>query len=209
MIKINLLAIRIPKEHIIVNKQVFSITALVIVALLAGMFGRNWVAEQKASVEKRLTVAKSELSSLEKVAKRMKALEKKKERRVQILEAIKTLQEKKIGPTPFLDSINVMLPPDIWLTSISESGGVVSISGLSFSNPGVAELMRSLDSSEHFTETELSEIQKTTVQKEVVKRFTMTTNWTLGIEKEKEEQAIEKAKKEAREKAEKKAKNKK
>ncbi len=206
MIKINLLAIRIPKEHIVVNKQIFSIVALLIVALLAGMFGRNWAADQKAGVEKRLTVAKSELANLEKVAKRMKALEKKKERREHILEAIKKLQEKKIGPTPFLDSINVMLPADIWLTSIKENGGVVSISGYSFSNPGVAELMRSLDSSEHFTNTELSEIQKTTVQKEIVKRFTMTTNWTLGIEKEEEEKAKEKAKQEAEEKKKKKAK---
>lgn len=177
MIKINLIALRVPKEHRIIQKQVLSLIAGGIGAVLVALWGVTHASAAKSDMEAQLETEKGKLARLESVAKRIEDFEKKRQRREQILETIKKLEAKKIGPRPFLDDLNMLLPADIWLTEVSELNLRITISGYSFSNPAIADLMRSMESSLQFADVELAGITNEVLKGENVKRFTISCNW--------------------------------
>ncbi len=179
MIKINLIAIRFPREHLLIQKQISIVAGLFAVAVVIGLGGTLHASAKKSGVEKRLAIERTELKRLAVVQRKIEEFEKKKQRREQILETIKKLQALRVGPYPFLDSINVILPRDIWLFHVSEQGLKITVNGYTFSSPAVANFMRAMEASEHFSGVELTEIQKITLQKEEVKKFTITSNWDI------------------------------
>ncbi len=177
MIHINLLALRVPKDRLLIQKQVLSLFVLLLLSVVAVVWGIGKASSMKSDLENTLGEEKSKLASLESVTKDIENFEKKKLRREQILETIKKLEARKIGPRPFLDDLNMVLPPDIWITEVSESNLRITVSGYSFSNPAIADLMRKMDESPQFADVELAGIQNEVVQKENVKRFTLISNW--------------------------------
>lgn len=180
MIKVNLIAIRFPREHLLIQKQVSMMVGLFAVALIVGFGGTLHASARRSGVEKRLAIEQTELKRLALVQKKIEEFERKKKRREQILETIKKLQARRVGPYPFLDSINVILPRDIWLSHISEQDLKITVNGYTFSSPAVANFMRAMEASEHFSGVELTEIQKVTLGKEdEVKKFTITSSWNI------------------------------
>jgi Tfp pilus assembly protein PilN len=195
MIKINLVAVYIPKDRLLIEKQLSVLTGLFIAAIVASLGFYLSVSAERKNLDRQLVVEKTEIKRLAAVQKRIDEFEKKKKRREEILEAIKKLQARRVGPYPFLDDLNVKLPPDIWLTSISERDLNITVSGYTFSSPAVADMMRSMEASEHFSKVELTEIQQVVVQKEEVKKFTVTAHWDIEKEEEKKEEEKAKGKK--------------
>jgi len=197
MIKINLIAIRFPMEHLLIQKQISIMAILFAISLIVGIGGTLHASAKKSGVEKRLAIERTELKRLAVVQKKIEEFEKKKQRREQILETIKKLQALRVGPYPFLDSINVILPRDIWLFHVSEQGLKITVNGYTFSSPAVANFMRSMEASEHFSGVELTEIQKITLRKEEVKKFTITSSWNIDkVDEDAEEKSGEKEDKE-------------
>lgn len=194
MIKINLVSVYVPKDRLLVEKQVASLAGLFVVAIVISLLWSLSVSAQKAEVGQLLAVEKTELKRLVLVQMRIDDFQKKKKRREEILEAIKKLQSRRVGPYPFLDDLNMMLPRDIWLTRITESSLAIGVSGYTFSNTAVADLMRSMEASEHFTNVELTEIQQSKIKTETVKRFTITSTWNIERKTEEEKKAMEKGK---------------
>ncbi len=184
MIKINLVSVYIPRERLLVEKQIMTTVGLFIGAVVLGLLFYFSVSGQRGELKRQLVVEKTEIKRLAAVQKRISEFEKKKKRRQEILDTIKKLQARRIGPYPFLDDLNVMLPPDIWLTKITESNLTVTVSGYTFSAPAVADMMRSMEASEHFSNVALTEIQQQVVQKETVKKFTVTAKWDIDLEEE-------------------------
>jgi Tfp pilus assembly protein PilN len=186
MIKINLVAVYIPKDRLLVDKQLTSLVGLVIGAIVVSILLYFSVVGQRGELNRQLVVEQTEIKRLAVVQTRIEDFEKKKKRRQEILDTIKKLQARRIGPYPFLDALNVMLPPDIWLTKITETKLTVTVSGFTFSSPAVADLMRSMEASEHFSNIALTEIQQQKVQNETLKKFTVTGKW--DVEKDVEDE---------------------
>ena len=185
MIKINLVAVYIPKDRLLVDKQLTSLVGLIIGAIVVSLLYYFSVVGQQEELARKLVVEQTEIKRLAVVQTRIEDFEKKKKRRQEILDTIKKLQARRIGPYPFLDALNVMLPPDIWLTNITETNLTITVSGFTFSSPAVADLMRSMEASEHFSNIALTEIQQQKVQNETLKKFTVTAKW--DVEKEDED----------------------
>lgn len=177
MIRINLIKVRTPRDRIVVQQQVLAIVGATVGALIfIGWWATNASAvldETKAMLENE----KAKLVRLEAVAKRIEEFEKKKQRREQILEAIKKLEAKKVGPRPFLDDLNVILPPDIWLDDMSQTGIAIKMTGYSFSNGAIAELMRLMEKSPNFSDIEVGEITNVQIKGEDVKKFSLNCKW--------------------------------
>ncbi|MFQ5431893.1 MAG: PilN domain-containing protein [Nitrospinota bacterium] len=186
MIKINLVSVYIPKERLLVEKQFITLVGLLIGAIVLGLLFYISVSGQRGELKRKLVVEKTEIKRLAAVQNRINEFEKKKKRRQEILDTIKKLQARRIGPYPFLDDLNIMLPPDIWLTNITESNLTITVSGYTFSSPAVADMMRSMEASEHFSNVALTEIQQKVVQKETVKKFTVTAKWDIQKDEEKQ-----------------------
>ena len=192
MIKINLVSVYVPKDRLLVDKQLTTLVGLLIGSIIISLLFYFSVVGQREELTRLLVVEKTEIKRLAVVQIRIEDFEKKKKRRQEILDTIKKLQARRIGPFPFLDDLNVMLPQDIWLTSITETNLTVTVSGFTFSSPAVADLMRSMEASEHFSNIALTEIQQEVVQGETLKKFTVTGKW--DIEKEEDKDKDDKAK---------------
>jgi len=179
MIKINLVAKRTPKDKLLVQKQALYTVGLLVMALSIGLFMGYVASSKKEGYQEDLAFEKSEQSKLLAVKKKNAEFNTKKKRREEILQVIDILQERKKGPRPFLDYLNVILPADIWLTMISENDLNITVTGYTFSPQAVAELMRSMEISDIFSAVELFEIQKKTLNGEEVKSFTINAHWDL------------------------------
>ncbi len=177
MIKINLITVRIPKDHLVVQRQVMALVGAVILSFVIAGWWASHAGATRDELQGQLDSEKAKLQRLEQVAKKIEEFEKKKVRREAILETIKKLEAQKVGPRLFLDDLNVMLPADVWLTKINEVGAEITVAGYSFSNSAIADLMRSMETSPNFENVELTQITNEVMKGEDVKNFTVTCTW--------------------------------
>lgn len=190
MIKINLIFDRKAIERGRVKQQLSLALALMIVTVgLSGylLYSQN---NKIKSVNNNINNSKTKLASLNTVINKINDKEKKKKRLEDIIKAIGELKKMQAGPARIFDEINFLIPSDIWLTSVVESGGNIKIDGYSFSDPGIANFMKSLDTSKYFSTVELLEIQQIAIEGEKVKKFTLNT----AIESSQTKKAEEKPK---------------
>ncbi|MEW6668229.1 MAG: PilN domain-containing protein [Thermodesulfobacteriota bacterium] len=162
MIKINLLPFRAAKKRENVKRQV-TIYGLVVVLLLAGMaymfFQLNSQLAELQDQHKRLS---QELAGYEKTLARIAELEKKSKEIKTKLDVIKDLENKKTGPIRLLDEIAMAVPKEkLWLTSLSETAGVLKLTGTAMDNETVALFMTNLEKSPHITSVELQSTRLT------------------------------------------------
>lgn len=186
MIRINLVAKKVIKEHILIQKQTLTLIGAFILAVIISLVWVKSAFANRTRVRVELEIEKTELQRLESVKKKSEEFNKKKTRREEIMQTIQNLQNRRVGPRPFMDYLNVVLPADIWFTRLSEKDLSITISGYTFSSQAVAGLMRSMENSEFFTNVELSEIQRQKVQNEEVKSFTITAKWVIEKLEEKD-----------------------
>ncbi|MBI4378858.1 MAG: PilN domain-containing protein [Nitrospinae bacterium] len=182
MIKINLIFDRKAIERGRVKQEL--ILGLILVFVTVGVSGFLWYYQETLidDVNKNIDDSKTKLNSLKAVINKINDREKKKKRLEEIIKAIGELKRVQRGPARVFDEINMILPPEIWLTSLSESGGQIRLDGYSFSNPGIATFMENIKSSRYFFDVELLEIQQTTLEGEKVKKFVLNSTLNLSPE---------------------------
>jgi type IV pilus assembly protein PilN len=156
MIRINLLPFRAAKKRENIKRQI-TVYALTVVLLLAGVaytfLNLNSQLSQLQNEQQKL---QQELATHEKTLQRIAALEKKIKEVKTKLAVIKDLEKRKTGPVRLLDEIATAVPKDkLWLTSLSETGGILKLTGRAMDNETVALFMTNLEKSEHITSVEL------------------------------------------------------
>lgn len=181
MMRINLLRVRVPKAVRLVQNQFLVFLAAFLAVAVAAVWWTVAVYAAKSSAEDALAAEKAKLARLESVTKKVGEIEAKKKRREEILDAIRRLEERKQGPRPYLDRLNALLPPDLWLTDVSSSGSGIIVGGYSFSNNAIADLMRGMEASDQFQDIELGIIQNEVLQKENVKHFALNARLKLLV----------------------------
>ncbi|MDH5543858.1 MAG: PilN domain-containing protein [Nitrospinota bacterium] len=181
MIRINLVARHIPKVNKLIQRQAVYLITLVAIAIFVSMFWMVSAFANKSNLQSKLDVLKLEQTRLIEVKKKNAEFILKKERREGILKTIKILESRRVGPGNFLDYLNIILPIDVWLTKVTETNTNISIIGYTFSPQAVAELMRSMENSEHFSNVELTSIEKQNLNEQELKSFTITCNWDVEI----------------------------
>lgn len=200
MIRINLLADRHAKEKLIIQQQIFM--GIGIIALSFVLCGAWWFmkASEIDDTNLQITNAKKELETLKRTREEVKKMEERERQVASILTAIDMLKKAKRGPTIYFDTLNVILPTEIWLTSLTETRGAMTIGGYSFSNNAIAKLMKSMEESRQFSSVELREITQAKVGGETIKKFNLQALTAIGKqlaeEEKKKKEEIEKAKSE-------------
>lgn len=203
MIRINLLADRHAKDRLIIQQQLVLASIIILATVVLCGFWWNWKRGNIATMNEKIESANKELNKQKDIREKVKEMEARERRAKEVLEAIDYLKLEKRGPVPYFDNLNILLPPEIWLTRLSDNNGSMQIKGYSFSNTAVAKLMKSMEESEHFVNIELKEITKAKLGKESLNMFTVSAMTTLG-QKIAERKAKEEAKKAAKKKKKKK-----
>ena len=177
MIKINLFPYRAARIKENIRRQV-SIYGLSILFLLLAMgyyylnFNReiNILKQEKTAKQKELDSFKDITAKIKTIQKTIAEIEPK-------LKTIKELEKLKTGPVRLLDEIAMSAPKDkLWLTSLKESKGSLSLEGTAMDNETVADFMSSLQSKESIQSVELVRTKQKKIEKLnlSLKDFTLT-----------------------------------
>ncbi len=156
MIRINLLPFRAARKKENIRRQLM-IYALSVVLLFSVMgytlFSLTSTLNGLKEDEKRI---QDELKSHEQTIKKIAELDKKiKEIRAK-LEVIQRLEKGKTGPVHLLDEIAMAVPKEkLWLSSLKESKGNLTLTGTAMDNETVALFMTNLEKSDYITGVDL------------------------------------------------------
>jgi type IV pilus assembly protein PilN len=156
MIRINLLPFRAArkKENIRRQLMVYGLSVVLLFSIMGyTLFHLTSTLSGLKEEEKRI---QDELKSYEQTIKRIAELEKKiKEIRAK-LAVIKELEKNKTGPVHLLDELAMAVPKEkLWLSSMKESRGTLTLTGTAMDNETVALFMTNLEKSEYISGVEL------------------------------------------------------
>lgn len=178
MILINLLPVRRLKKRAKTRTEVFVVSAAFVV-LCTVLFGATLLmsmnVKQTISEVARLEAKKKSYDS---TLNEIKRLEKQKEQLFVKIEAIKKLKSQSQVSVRLLDEIAKVTPPNsLWLTSLKQTGGSISLVGVALDNTTIAEYMKSIDASPFLTAPVLA----SSAQKKVASRNLQAFTMTMGV----------------------------
>lgn len=175
MIRINLLPVKqlqaevTRRREIIVGSVVFGCALL----LLLGTY--LYQSYQLTQTENELASLRTELKALNAKVKEVADLQIKIKDLRGKQKIIEDLNHKKSGPVLVMASLSLATPASLWLTDLSESGGSVTMNGLAADNETVANFMKALEASKHFTGIELIETTRGSGPTANLKKFAIKT----------------------------------
>lgn len=174
MIKINLLPLRAAKKKETAIQQfamagvVVVLIALIVTSLYAVKYVQvNVAKDDLTSANNKINELKTKIGKLEKL-KTLKDQVKKK------LDVLSQLRKNKTGPAQRLATLSNLAPDQLWLTSYSESGQDIKVSGIAFTEELIAQFMKALEASKDFMTVELVVSEQTEVAGTKLKKFDIT-----------------------------------
>lgn len=152
MIRINLLPFRAARKRENVKRHITVYIATVCVALAAMVISFIWLSSTLSGLKDDEGRLNNELASYQKELQEIKDLEGKISQVNSKLSIIKELEKGKTGPVLLLSDIANAVPKDkLWLTSLKESKGNLSLSGTAMDNETVSLFMKNLKNTEQVT----------------------------------------------------------
>lgn len=149
MIRINLLPFRAARKKENIRKQLSIYAGCVVIAILFLAWNTmrlNSTLSDKKEEEQKI---RADLASYKRTIERINALEKKIAEIRKKLDVIKDLEKKKTGPVLLLDQIAMAIPKEkLWLTSLVEKAGNLTLTGTAMDNETVALFMTNLEKAE-------------------------------------------------------------
>jgi type IV pilus assembly protein PilN len=162
MIKINLLPFRTARRKENVRRQV-NVYFLCLLFLFSLMFYFHFDLNAKLEkLETRKNGLQNELKSYARITREIAQLKKDTKILTNKLEVIKNLEKQRVGPVQLLAEVARAAPLDrLWLESLSESRGVMTLQGTAMDNDTVALFMTELEKAPRITAVDLD---KTTLR---------------------------------------------
>ena len=156
MIRINLLPFRAARKKENIRKQIsIYILSVACLVTLMGYLFIDLSREIKA-LEADKAAKKKELATYAETTKKIKEIKRKISEIQAKLDVIKELEKKKTGPVHLLDELALAVPKEkLWLSSLSESKGVLTLMGTAMDNDTVALFMTNLENAEHILSVDL------------------------------------------------------
>lgn len=174
MIRINLLPAKRKKKasefpiHFIPGIFVSIIT---LVLLIVYFFYLN---NQIASIKADRTAKEQRLAEIKEKIKEVENYEKDNEVFREKNKVIEELKAKQAAPLILLDEVSSMLPKGVWLTSLTDSGGIVTISGVAFTNPDLVNYVQNLKGSKYMSDVQLIESRQAKIEQSSVYNFSLS-----------------------------------
>lgn len=164
MIRINLLPFRAARKKENIRKQIsLYLLSLVLLFALMGYFYFQLTSNLNGLKAKQSQLT-TELKKYEEILKRMAELEKRIKEVRSKLAVIKELEANKTGPVHLLDEIAKAVPKDkLWLSSLKESKGTLTLQGTAMDNETVALFMTNLENSDYINSVDLQSTKMRTL----------------------------------------------
>jgi type IV pilus assembly protein PilN len=156
MIRINLLPFRAARKKENIRRQltIFALSVVFLLVVMAYYYMK--LSSTLSNLKKEEQQINVELAGYKKTIERINSLEKKIAEIRKKLDVIKDLEKKKTGPVLLLDQIATAVPKEkLWLTSLDEKNGKLTLNGTAMDNETVAVFMTNLENSELITSVDL------------------------------------------------------
>jgi type IV pilus assembly protein PilN len=156
MIRINLLPFRAARKKENIRRQltIFALSVVFLFVVMAYYYMK--LSTTMSNLTKEEQRIKVELAGYKKTIERINNLEKRIAEIRKKLDVIKDLEKKKTGPVLLLDQIAMAVPKEkLWLTSLVEKKGKLTLNGTAMDNETVAVFMTNLENSELITAVDL------------------------------------------------------
>lgn len=184
MIRINLL----PKEDRVRRRsfkapRIGALAPLAVFPVVAAAVGVTGFVERTKLTALRDDVAevREEVRQLKPQVDRVKQLTAQREELERRLDVIRQLDENRFLSVRVMDDLSRQLPKYLWLDDMNQTGpGRITVSGVTFSNLIVADLMMRLERSSLFADVDLAQTERGTIDGRDVIRFSVTGNITPG-----------------------------
>lgn len=184
MIRINLLPFRAARKRENIKRQVSVYVLSVILLLLAMAYTFMQLNSRLTEAKAQESKLNAELSQFKQTIARITELDKKIKLIETKLDVIKKLEAGKKGPVHLLDELAKAVPKNsLWLTSMTESKGTLTLRGSAKDNETVAEFMVNLEKSPVIGTVDLQSSRSTVIQDVTVSDFTLTCKIASGEEK--------------------------
>jgi type IV pilus assembly protein PilN len=171
MIKINLLPVRAAKKKESARQQL-SILSLSLIAVSVLFLGIYMVTLAKISTaQEEITKSEQEIKTLKEKIGEINNIKKFQEEVRKKLGILDQLRRDKTGPATRLAKLSDAVPEKVWLMKYSESGLIISISGVAFNEELIAEFMRNLQLSNEFQNVELLVSEQLDIKGVKAKKF--------------------------------------
>jgi type IV pilus assembly protein PilN len=156
MIKINLLPFRVARKKENIRRQI-SVFLLLIVLTIVALFWYtltinkqiSTVKERTKQVDSQILKYKEKADRVARIKKNLKALEEK----LEIVSVLKKQREKQL--ILFDGMTELMVPGRMWLESFKTNKDNVTIKGIAFDNPTIADFMEKIEKSPLFSKVDL------------------------------------------------------
>jgi len=173
MIRINLIPYRVARQQQQTIQHVSIFFAVAVLAALLGLGAHTVASLQLAdlkegiiSIQKKNDELKSKIGTIANLANLRTDVEHK-------LKIVDRLQEGRFRSLKTLHAIASVIPENVWLDKITDTGSNIELSGLGESNKAVANFMRKLDQSPAFSNVRLGVISRVMVDGLPVRRFSL------------------------------------
>ncbi|MFO7784817.1 MAG: PilN domain-containing protein [Thermodesulfobacteriota bacterium] len=165
MIRINLLPFRAARKRENIKRQITLFVLSVLLLLVAMAYTFVELDGRLSDAEARETHLKSELAKYEKDIQRINSLKEQIGLIEKKLTVIKQLEQAKQGPVRMLDELAEAVPKEkLWISSLAESNGSLSLRGMARDNETVAEFMVNLENSPYIVTVDLQSTQSTILE---------------------------------------------
>ncbi|GBD97439.1 MAG TPA: hypothetical protein ENG83_08045 [Nitrospirae bacterium] len=173
MIRINLLPSRKKKALILPPVIIYGIVAAVII-IIAAVAVTFYLNKQISAMQAEIFTKEQKLKKLQTALVEVKNYERDNKEYRKKTGIIEQLKKNQIVPLRLLDEVSGMLPKGVWLTTLNDKGGIVSIEGFAFTNPDLVTYIQNLKSSEYLTNVMLVESRQAALGKFSVYKFRLT-----------------------------------
>lgn len=176
MIRINLLPYRpARRQRQILQHLGVAFGAVALAALIS--LSAQWIASSRLSdLKQQYQSLRTHNLALMKQIGRIKDLDKLRADVERKLGLVDQLQKGRFRSLNTFVALAKVIPSNVWLTSVKDTGAQIRLSGIGESNNAVADFMRALDASPLFTDIRLQVISRTEAGGMAVRQFNLVFN---------------------------------
>ncbi len=179
MIRINLLPVRAARKKEAVQRHLVLFVAGLVLVLFIGFAMYRGEKSELDDVVATNTRLRGEIEDLKRIIGEVDEYKKQQEILERKLEVISRLKANKTGPVHMLDELATRIPEKLWLETLDEVDGKVTLKGVSINNEVIATCRSRLEDSDYFTEVYLVSIERDELEGLKLKRFTITSRLTV------------------------------
>jgi len=173
MIRINLLPVRAEKKRESLRQQlVLGVAALLLLFAGIGVV-HVMLSSDIADLQTRIVQRRAEISRLQGIIGEVKEFKKKKRELEEKIEVIAQLEARQRGPVRVLDELARIIPKDLWVEKLKDSGGALSLEGYAIDNQTIARFMTSMEASPWFRGVRLEVTKQVTRSGVDLKSFSL------------------------------------